>query len=117
VDYEKNAADKKPFAFYASSDTTISGTKIWEYSRARWAIEKLFRDLKQNLSFGTLATRKKGKSDGVVVLRLSPLTSARFVLSQKSKKALTSVIKMGIQFVQKTQSGPVTSQGPSKSMS
>jgi hypothetical protein len=65
-----NPADKKPFAFYASSDTTISGAKIWEYSRARWAIEKLFRDLKQNLSFGTLATRKKGKCDLAVEIPL-----------------------------------------------
>jgi len=73
-------SSKKPFAYYASSNRSISGAKIWEYSRARWAIEKLFRDLKQNLNFGNLASNKKVKCDLaveiplvlVVMIRLSP---------------------------------------------
>ena len=63
-------SSKKAFAYYASSDCSISGAKIWEYSRARWAIEKLFRDVKQNLNFGNLASNKKVKCDLAVEIPL-----------------------------------------------
>jgi hypothetical protein len=45
---------KKAFGYYVTSDLSMSGAKIWEISRARWKIEVMFRDLKQNLSFGRL---------------------------------------------------------------
>lgn len=47
-----HSANKSAFAFYASSDVSLSGAKIWELSRARWAIESMFRDLKYHLGFG-----------------------------------------------------------------
>lgn len=42
------------FAYYATTDLTMTGSTLWEISRARWKIECLFRDLKQSLSFGRL---------------------------------------------------------------
>jgi hypothetical protein len=42
------------FAYYISTELSVSGAKLWEMSRARWKIECLFFDLKQNLSFGNL---------------------------------------------------------------
>ena len=42
------------FAYYVSTDLSMSGSRIWEITRARWRIECLFRDLKQHLSFGRL---------------------------------------------------------------
>lgn len=45
---------KDAFGFYFSNDLSLSGAQLWRYSRARWRIECLFRDLKQNLSFGKL---------------------------------------------------------------
>jgi hypothetical protein len=44
----------KAFAYYATTDLTMAGSKLWELSRARWKIECLFRDLKQTFSFGRL---------------------------------------------------------------
>lgn len=48
----KNGKDS--FGFYYSNNTSLTGAQLWRYSRARWSIECLFRDLKQNLSFGKL---------------------------------------------------------------
>lgn len=45
---------KKAFSYIVSTDLSMSGARIWELSRARWKIEVMFRDLKQNLSFGRL---------------------------------------------------------------
>ncbi|MBF0366171.1 MAG: transposase [Oligoflexia bacterium] len=53
----------QPFAIYATTDLTMSGAKLWEYSRARWKIECQFRDLKQNLSWGELGCSEKEGAD------------------------------------------------------
>ncbi|MBF0300089.1 MAG: transposase [Oligoflexia bacterium] len=53
----------QPFAFYATTDLTMSGAKLWGYSRARWAIECLFRDNKQNLSWGKLGCSGREGAD------------------------------------------------------
>ncbi len=50
---------KNAFAYWASTDLTLSETRIWELGRARWRIEKLFRELKQLLSFGRLPSSSK----------------------------------------------------------
>jgi len=42
------------FAYYATTDLSMAGARLWEISRGRWKIECLFRDLKQSLSFGRL---------------------------------------------------------------
>ena len=44
-----------PFAYYVSTDRSISRARIWMLSRARWSIECIFRTLKQGLSFGRLS--------------------------------------------------------------
>jgi len=44
-----------PFAYYASTDRSISRARIWMLSRARWSIEFIFRTTKQWLSFGRLS--------------------------------------------------------------
>lgn len=45
---------REAFGYYFSNDLSLTGAQLWKYSRARWRIECLFRDLKQNLSFGRL---------------------------------------------------------------
>jgi IS4 transposase len=45
---------KNAFAYYVSTDLKMIGARIWEITRARWKIEWMFPDLKQNLSFGSL---------------------------------------------------------------
>ena len=63
-----SASHSRAFAYYASTDRTMSGARIWLISRARWAIEVLFRELKQNLSFGRLPCRGKNAADLAVCL-------------------------------------------------
>lgn len=46
---------KNAFAYYASTDRTMSGAQIWKIFRDRWSIECLFHDLKGYLNFGRLS--------------------------------------------------------------
>jgi hypothetical protein len=66
-----------PFAFYATNDPSMTGAKLWRYSRARWAIEVLFRDLKQSLGFGKLSAGGEGGAHLAVCIPLILLTSIR----------------------------------------
>jgi hypothetical protein len=72
-----NKNDKKAFAYYVSTDDSLLGARLWKLSRARWCIECLFRDLKQNLSFGKLPCGGEGASDLSVCIPLILATSLR----------------------------------------
>jgi hypothetical protein len=65
------------FAYYATTDLSMPGAKLWQYSRARWCIECLFRDLKQNLSFGRLPCAGEPGADLSVCLPLMLVVSLR----------------------------------------
>jgi hypothetical protein len=65
------------FAYYATTDLSMPGEKLWQYSRARWCIECLFRDLKQNLSFGRLHCEGEPGADLSVCLPLMLVVSLR----------------------------------------
>lgn len=67
----------QPFAFYASTDPSMTGARLWKLARARWAIECLFRDLKQSLAFGGLTAGGEGGAHLAVCLPLILLTSIR----------------------------------------
>lgn len=66
---------KNAFAYYVSTDLKMTGARIWEISRARWKIECMFRDLKQNLSFGRLPCQGKEASDLAVCMPFTIYTS------------------------------------------
>jgi SRSO17 transposase len=68
---------KQAFAYYASTDVTLTGARLWEISRARWKIECLFRDLKQFLSFGKLPSSSKEAADLAVCIPFLIYTSLR----------------------------------------
>jgi hypothetical protein len=68
---------KEAFAYYVSTDLTIAGARLWEISRARWKIECMFRDLKQNLSFGRLPCQGKEAADLAVCMPFVLYTSLR----------------------------------------
>lgn len=68
---------QKPFAYYATTDLSMTGAKLWMFSRARWNIETLFRDLKQNLSFGRLACEGESGAHLAVCLPLTLIASMR----------------------------------------
>jgi len=67
----------KPFAYYATNDTSMTGARLWMYSRGRWAIEVLFRDLKQFFGFGSLTAGGEGGAHMAVCLPLILVTSIR----------------------------------------
>ena len=71
----KNGIDA--FAYYVSTDLTMTGEKLWKYSRARWKIECLFRDLKQNLSFGRLPCAGEKAADLAICMPFSIYISLR----------------------------------------
>jgi len=47
--------ENEAFAYYFTNDPSKSGAWLWKTSRFRWNIEVLFRDLKQNFSWGNFA--------------------------------------------------------------
>ena len=87
----------KPFAFYATTDLSMTGARLWKYSRARWAIEVLFRDLKQSLAFGELTSGGEGGAHLAVCIPLILLTSIRLdskdVWGSDGKESLGTTVK------------------------
>lgn len=71
------ANGRDAFAFYATTDLSMTGERLWEVSRARWRIERMFRDLKQNLSFGRLPCRGREGADLAVCLPFCLLVELR----------------------------------------
>lgn len=74
--YNKRSS-RKAFGYFASTDRTMPGATVWKIYRARWSIEVLFRDLKQNLSFGTLPCGGENGSDLAVCMPFAILISLR----------------------------------------
>jgi hypothetical protein len=66
-----------PFAYYATTNLSMTGSKLWKMSRARWAIEVMFRDLKQFLSFGRLSAGGEGGANLSICIPLILFTSMR----------------------------------------
>jgi len=71
------ANSTKAFAYYATTDLAMAGEKLWQLSRARWRIECLFRDLKQNLSFGCLPCGGEKAADLAVCIPFLIIVSLR----------------------------------------
>jgi hypothetical protein len=69
-----------PFAFYASTDKSMSPERIWLISRARWKIECMFRDLKSHLGFGRISTSFDSVNDLAVVIPFVIITQFRLNL-------------------------------------
>ena len=86
-----------PFAFYATTDSSMSGAKLWRMSRARWAIEVMFRDLKQSLGFGRLTAGGEGGAHMAVCLPLILLTSIRLEADEtwesQARETLGTIVK------------------------
>ncbi|EFX60224.1 hypothetical protein DAPPUDRAFT_344647 [Daphnia pulex] len=74
--YNKRSS-RRAFGYFASTDRTMPGATVWKFCRARWAIEVMFRDLKQNLSFGTLPCGGENASDLAVAMPFAIITSLR----------------------------------------
>lgn len=87
----------KPFAYYATNNTSMTGVQLWMYSRGRWAIEVLFRELKQSLGFGSLTSGSEGGTHMAVCIPLILLTSIRLdsemIWNSKGRETLGTIVK------------------------
>lgn len=85
-----------PFAFYATTDLSMTGARLWKYSRARWAIEVMFRALKQSLAFGRLTAGGEAGAHMAVCIPLMLLTSIRLetkeIWGSKGKETLGTIL-------------------------
>ena len=75
ISFYNNRRNKRGFAYYLSTDLSISGARMWMLSRARWSIECIFRTCKQNLSFGSLSCKSKNASNLAVEMPFYLYTS------------------------------------------
>ena len=70
-------SSRQVFGYFASTDRTMPEATLRKIYSARWAIEVLFRNLKQNLSFGTLLCGDKNASDFAVCMLFALVVSLR----------------------------------------
>lgn len=73
----RQALDDDVFAYYASNQLTWGASKIWGYSRGRWAIEVQFRELKQFFALGEAAVRSQQSIETAVSISMIALTVIR----------------------------------------
>ena len=84
-------AEKEPFAYYFTNDISRSGAWLWKTSRARWNIEVLFRDLKQNFSWGNFAGHEENGVYGSLIFPLLIVVYFRLEKHNYSRKDSTSI--------------------------
>jgi hypothetical protein len=59
------------FAIYLTNNLDMCSSEVWELSRARWHIEELFRNLKQELAFAKLPTTNENAAYACVCIPFS----------------------------------------------
>lgn len=69
--------EKHAFGYYATNDLTQSGVWLWAHSRRRWNIECLFRDLRQHMAWGKLASQSEGGADLSLFLPIAVIAFLR----------------------------------------
>ena len=65
------------FAYYVTNNLNLSSENMWFLSRDRWRIEQLFRDLKQNLSWGNLPCCTEGAFEISICIPFAIIASLR----------------------------------------
>lgn len=88
----KNA--KSPFAFYASTERTMPGARVWKIFRERWKIECLFFDLKNHLNFGRLSVSDDKANELAFVIPFVIITYLRINPGAFNLKKGMTVAKM-----------------------
>ena len=68
---------KSSFAYYITNNLKSSYSDMWFLSRDRWRIEQLFRDLKQNLSWGSLPCYNEGAFELSICVPFAIIASLR----------------------------------------
>lgn len=84
--------EKKPFAFYATNNISKSGVWQWQMARWRWNIEVLFRDLKQNLAWGSLTCESYMGCDAFIVIPFLIVGYLRLDIDPMGIKSIGSML-------------------------
>jgi hypothetical protein len=84
-------SDTKHFAIYVTNDLKMKGYFLYELSRKRWMQEELFRDLKQNFSFGRLPCTGKEGADLSICLPFALIVSLRLFPDELSQEDVSSL--------------------------
>jgi hypothetical protein len=87
-----HAAEKRPFAFYATNGLAKSGAWQWQMARWRWNIEVLFRDLKQNLAWGKLAIESHIGCDAFIVIPFLIVAYLRLDVDLEGKRTIGEML-------------------------
>jgi hypothetical protein len=87
-----HANEKKPFAFYATNNISKSGVWQWEMARWRWNIEVLFRDLKQNLTWGKLTCESHTGCDAFIVIPFLIVAYLRLKDDSSGKRSIGEIL-------------------------
>ena len=69
--------EQNAFAYYITNNLDLSSEDMWFLSRDRWKIEQLFRDLKQNLSWGNLPCCTEGAFEMSICIPFAIIASLR----------------------------------------
>ena len=83
--------DKTHFATYVTNSLKMEGWFLYELSRKRWLQEELFRNLKQNFSFGRLACISKEGADLSVCLPFALIISLQLFPHEWSQENVSSL--------------------------
>ena len=83
--------DEKHFAIYVTNSLKMEAWYLYELSRKRWLQEELFRNLKQNFSFGRLACTGKEGADLSVCLPFALIISLQLFPHEWSQENVSSL--------------------------
>jgi len=83
--------DKKHFAIYVTNDLDMTNDFLFDLSRKRWHQEELFRNLKQNLSFGELACTSEEGANLSVCLPFALIVSLQLFPHEWNHESMSSL--------------------------
>jgi len=84
-------SDSKHFAIYVTNDLKMEAWFLYELSRKRWLQEELFRNLKQNFSFGRLACTGKEGADLSICLPFALIVSLQLFPHEWGQENVSSL--------------------------
>jgi hypothetical protein len=69
--------ESRAFGYYATNALSKSGAWLWKMSRVRWNIEVMFRDLKQQMGWGKLASSSENGNNLSLFMPIAVLAYLR----------------------------------------
>ncbi len=92
--------DRKPFATYICTDLRKTSEEIWQALRDRWAIEVMFRDLKQHLNFGQFPSKCGEGTDLSICIPFALYTSLYLDSENTWGKEVSRLATLGAKIIE-----------------